>query len=62
VSSSGAKPEGTCTVKGAKGVLDCDKQKVMGSGSPQSCAKGLEERITKEGDRKELKVKVQLIL
>ena len=36
-------------VKGAKEVLDCDKQKVMNSGSPQLCAKGSERRITKRG-------------
>jgi len=35
------------TVKGEKGVLDCNKQKVMGGGSPQLHAKGSEGRITK---------------
>ena len=36
-------------MKEAKGVLDCNKQKVMDSGSPQLCAKGSEGRMTKMG-------------
>ena len=49
-------------MKEAKEVLDCDEQKVMGSGSPQLCAKGSEGRITKGDDRKGLKIEVQLSL
>jgi len=49
-------------LKRVKGVLDCDKQKVMGGSSPQLCTKGSEGKITKGDNRKELKVKAQLIL
>jgi len=39
-------------VKGAKGDFDCNEKKVKGSGSsPQSCAKGSEERMTERGDK-----------
>jgi len=49
-------------MKGAKEILDCNEQKIMGSGSPQLCAKGSKRRITKGGDRKGLKIEVQLSL
>ena len=43
------------TMKEAKRRFDCNEQMVIGSGSPQLCAKGSEGRIARKGVTERIK-------